>query len=56
MTLAIGLLLFAGFVAVQLVALRRRKAAEAAIVPIQRLDPDPPADPDAEPDAWPPTR
>jgi cbb3-type cytochrome oxidase subunit 3 len=50
------LLLFGGFVAVQLIALRRRKRHEAAIVPDQRLDLDPPADPDHEPTTWPPTR
>ena len=58
MTLAIALLLFAGFVAVLLVD-RRRKHRRAA-VPIQRIDLDPPADstsaPDPEPADWPPTR
>jgi hypothetical protein len=57
-TLAIALVLFAGFVAVLLVD-RRRKHRRAA-VPIQRIDLDPPADPepapDPEPAAWPPTR
>ncbi len=56
MIYAVALLLFGGFVAVQLIALRRRKAAEAALVPGQRLDLDRPADPDSEPAAWPPTR
>ena len=54
MTLAIGFLLFAGFVAVFLVD-RRRKRRQAA-APIQRIDPDPSAEPDAEPADWPPTR
>jgi hypothetical protein len=57
-TLAIALVLLAGFVAVFLVD-RRRKHRRPA-VPIQRIDPDPPADPtpapDPEPDPWPPTR
>jgi hypothetical protein len=57
-TLAIALVLFAGFVAVFLVD-RRRKHRQAA-APIQRIDLDPPADPepapDTEPPAWPPTR
>jgi hypothetical protein len=57
-TLAIALVLFAGFVAVFLVD-RRRKHRRPA-VPIRRIDPDPPADPtpasDPEPDPWPPTR
>ncbi len=58
MTLAIALVLFAGFVAVLLVD-RRRKHRQAA-APIQRIDLDPPADPtpapDTEPAPWPPTR
>ena len=58
MTLAIALVLFAGFVAVFLVD-RHRKHCKAA-VPIQRIDLDPPADPepapDTEPAPWPPTR
>jgi hypothetical protein len=57
-TLAIALLLFGGFVAVFVVD-RRRKHHQGA-VPIQRIDPDPPADPtpapDPDPDPWPPTR
>jgi hypothetical protein len=57
-TLAIALVLFAGFVAVFLVD-RHRKHRQPA-VPIRRIDPDPPADPehapDPEPDPWPPTR
>jgi len=54
LTLALGFLLFAGFVAVFLVD-RCRKRQQAAR-PLQRLDLDPSAEPDAEPDAWPPTR
>ena len=56
MTLAIALVLFAGFVAVCLVD-RRRKHRRAAVPP-QRIDLDPPADPepDTEPADWPPTR
>ncbi len=56
MTLAIALVLFAGFVAVFLVD-RRRKHRRAAVPP-QRIDLDPPADPepDTEPADWPPTR
>ena len=60
MTLALALVLLAGFVAVFLVD-RRRKHRRPA-VPIRRLDLDPPTDPDAEPapgpkpDPWPPTR
>jgi hypothetical protein len=56
MTLAIALVLLAGFVAVFLVD-RRRKHRQSAVA-IQRIDPDPPADPDPdpEPDPWPPTR
>jgi hypothetical protein len=50
----IALVLLAGFAAVTLVD-RRRKHRRPA-VPIQQVDPDPPADPDPEPDAWPPTR
>jgi hypothetical protein len=59
-TLAIAFLLLGGFVAVLLVD-RHRKHHHAA-VPIQRIDPDPPAasnpepGPDPEPDPWPPTR
>jgi hypothetical protein len=57
-TLAIALVLLAGFVAVFLVD-RRRKHRRPA-VPIQRIDPDPPADPDptpaSDPEPWPPTR
>jgi hypothetical protein len=57
-TLAIALVLFAGFVAVFLVD-RRRKHRQAA-APIQRSDLDPPADPapapEPEPADWPPTR
>jgi len=57
-TLAIALVLFAGFVAVLLVD-RRRKHRQAAVPP-QRPDLDSPADPtpapDPEPAAWPPTR
>jgi hypothetical protein len=59
-TLAIALVLLAGFVAVFLVD-RRRKHRRPA-VPIRRIDPDPPSDPDSEhapdpePDPWPPTR
>ena len=58
MTLAIALVLFAGFVAVFLVD-RCRKHRQAAVPP-QRIDLDQPADPapapDTEPAAWPPTR
>jgi hypothetical protein len=54
MTLAIALVLLAGFVAVFLVDRRRTRRRPA--VPIQRIDPDPPAAPDPEPDPWPPTR
>jgi hypothetical protein len=57
-TLAIALVLFAGFVAVLLVD-RHRKHRQAAAPP-QRPDLDPPADPapapDTEPADWPPTR
>jgi hypothetical protein len=56
-TLAIALVLFAGFVAVFLVD-RRRKHHQAAI-PRQRTNLDPPADPEPAPDPeppWPPTR
>jgi hypothetical protein len=59
-TLALALLLLAGFVAVFLVDRRRKHRRPAA--PIQQLDPDPPTDPDPEhapdpePDPWPPTR
>jgi hypothetical protein len=59
-TLALALVLFAGFVAVFLVDRRRKHRQPAA--PIRRIDPDPPADPDSEhaPDPehhpWPPTR
>jgi hypothetical protein len=57
-TLALALVLVAGFVAVFLVDRRRRPRRPA--VPIQRTDPDPPAEPppapDPEPDPWPPTR
>ncbi len=62
MTLAIALVLFAGFVAVFLVD--RRRTHRRPAVPIRRIDPDPPADPDPEhapdldpePTVWPPTR
>jgi hypothetical protein len=55
-TLAIALVLFAGFVAVFLADRRRRHRRPAG--PIQRPDLDPPADPepDPEPADWPPTR
>jgi hypothetical protein len=57
-TLALALLLVAGFVAVFLVDRRRRHRRPA--VPIQRIDLDPPADPtpapDPAPEPWPPTR
>jgi hypothetical protein len=57
-TLAIALVLFAGFVAVFLVD-RRRKHRQVAVPP-QRIDLDLPADPtpapDPEPAPWPPTR
>jgi hypothetical protein len=57
-TLAIALVLLAGFVAVLLVDRRRRHRRPA--VPIRRIDLDPPADPtpapDPEPEPWPPTR
>jgi hypothetical protein len=53
-TLAIALVLVAGFVAVLLVD-RHRKHHQAA-TPIQRTDLDPPADPDPEPADWPPNR
>jgi hypothetical protein len=65
-TLAIALVLFAGFVAVTLVDRRRKhRQPRQAAVPIQRIDLDPPADPtdptpgpdpDPEPFPWPPTR
>jgi len=55
---AIAFVLLAGFVAVTL-ADRRRKHRRA-VVAIQGIDLDPPADlpddPDPEPDPWPPTR
>ncbi len=58
MTLAIALVLFAGFVAVLLVDRRRKHGRPAG--PPQRIDLDPPADPtpapDPEPAPWPPTR
>ncbi len=60
MTLAIALVLVAGFVAVFLIDRRRRH--RRAAVPIRRLDPDSPPDPDPahapdpQPDPWPPTR
>jgi hypothetical protein len=55
-TLAIALVLFAGFVAVLLVS-RRRKHHQATVPP-QRTDPpaDPAPAPDPEPTDWPPTR
>jgi hypothetical protein len=57
-TLAIALVLLAGFVAVLLVDRRRRHRRPAA--PIRRIDPDPPVDPehapDPDPTVWPPTR
>jgi len=53
-TLAIALVLFAGFVAVFLVDRRRKQRRPA--VPPQRIDLHPPADPDHEPTTWPPTR
>jgi hypothetical protein len=54
LTLAIGFVLFGGFLAVFLVD-RHRKRHQAA-APIQHLDPNPAVEPDAEPADWPPTR